>query len=254
VGGLNLLRRQLEQWFQWLDYVFGDVALELPENLSDRQSSVGFVPLRDRASVAQRYVEGDVLVCVHSLLKRVSARERRGEDVTGFELCAVFGIEAVSEWPPAPSGESVLSDAGKVAGKDVGEPGGVKCAVLVRVPERLEQPERVVAVPSFVRLRPINDCLGLWPETVELLRQRASYLAVGRRIVKEDRKLDSARRGGAGARDSELPGEVVEGGAEVVYSISDDGTPHLIRREPGNLQVDGEVPVVALVSSSPTIR
>jgi hypothetical protein len=38
---------------------------------------------------------------------------------------------------------------------------------------------------------------------------------------------------------------VVEGGSEVVNSVPDDRPPDLIRRKAVDLQVDGEVPVVA---------
>src|SRR5207249_4916634 len=101
-------------------------------------------------------------------LERVGAGKDAREGVSGFEGCAVFGIETVSEWPPTPGTEAIVASSREVALQDVREAGCVKRPVLISVPESLEDPQRMVAVSSFVRLRPVNDCLRLWPETLEL--------------------------------------------------------------------------------------
>jgi hypothetical protein len=233
---------------EWCDYVFGDEALESAKDLPKRESSVRLgIAVGPRPSVAKRYVEGCALICIHYVLQAVGGRQVRKGRASVGEHCAVFGVEAASEWPPCPGLEPVVGGLGDVGRNYVRESGGVQGAVLIRVPEGLQQPERVVAVPCFVRLRPVNDCMRLWPETIELLRERPSDLRVFVRVVEEDRELDPPWRLGAGGVGGEVPGEVIKRGTKVVNSVSDNRPPDFIRRERGNVEENFVMPGVGIL-------
>jgi len=68
----------------------------------------------------------------------------------------------------------------------------VQGSVFVRVPQGLQQPERVVAVPWFVRLRSVDECMRFWPETPELLSEQGADFRVVGGVVKEDGELDAS--------------------------------------------------------------
>jgi hypothetical protein len=97
--------------------------------------------------------------------------------------------------------------------------------VLVEVREFMQNPERVRRrfLPSVVRLQALDDCLLVRAQRVDLPESAASAGAQESRSVLEDREFNAAwweTRLKFALR--ELPGQVVEGGAEVVKEVADD--------------------------------
>jgi hypothetical protein len=124
----------------------------------------------DWRSLLERYVEGDAEVHVH-----IRTRACVLPDVLdASNLCATF------EWP----GDVLLNDSERnfwcqgarhdspnVVEYDE-EVGEVKVAVLVRVPEFIENRKRLFGriLPAAKRLQLLDDCAKVWPDSPEATR------------------------------------------------------------------------------------
>jgi hypothetical protein len=202
-------------------------------------------------SLFERYVVGDAEVHVH-----IRTRASVLPDVLeASNLCATFA------WPR----RVLLNDSehkfwcsgthhdGSNIVEHDEEVGEMKVAVLVDVPEFIENRKRLFGriLPTVKRLQLLDDCAKVWPDSPEATRHLfprpagppmspgdASTRAVSvARVRGEDGEGDVSplaprfspprdRVGwGVPVGDGELPDEVVERGAEIVDDISDDGPP-----------------------------
>jgi hypothetical protein len=127
------------------------------------------LPIR-RRSLRERYIVGDVSVHVHTQNRAAVLPDLLG---TSY-LCTTY------EWPGTVLlndseldfwCESERLDAPNVAKPDQ-EMGEVKVAVLVDVPEFIENRKRLFgrALPTVKRLQRLDECAKVWPDSPEATR------------------------------------------------------------------------------------
>lgn len=191
------------------NYFVDDVVIDL--------SQYGFDPVAVDGiwrTFAECYEEGRRVLHIHF---RVGFTGRE----IPYDYCAVFnglpeGLGS-KEW--GMRGREKRDGSG-CENSQVGKPVLVLVRKLVKRPQ--EMPERFV--PSFVRLRSLDECLSVGVNAPDL----AATLPTAHGPVGKDRKLQRSRatfrqRVDTYVSNSKFVDEVIESGADVVQAVADDG-------------------------------
>lgn len=96
----------------------------------------------------------------------------------------------------------------------------VRQTVLVLDVKLIELPEEIVGEPSVVRLQPLDNCLRAWVDAPEHIIEPSRILLGENRELRTSLDVVWQRR--SRVRQSELEGQIVEGGTKVVDAVTDD--------------------------------
>lgn len=178
-----------------------------------------------RFSLGQRYAELEMGLHVHARIRRIE------HELEAAYYCAVF--ERAD--PGVTRGELPMGGVPKRALD--GRIYETKTAVLVDDVQGVDDSERIVGLPSVVRLKPLDLCQHFWSDFGKVAWVRGLPF---RRVI-EEWELRLLRHQLFGVDDS--VGGVVERGTEGMGTFASEARPRLVRRVLNDLSSPEEVPI-----------
>ncbi len=191
---------------------FSYVVMDTRQSVGDREASELLW-----GSLAETYAEGGCEIHVHFRAGLVNG------GIAG-DWCAVFNREC--DWLDFISSGASRNPKGQM--RDTSEGCDVRQPMLVLSGKLVELPEGVVggtALPSVVRLQPLDDCFRVWVDAPKhAIEFFQVMVATGSENGERRITLDTLRQWPAFIRQCQLEGEVVECGAEIMKTVTNDKT------------------------------